>query len=212
MTRAMLRTVILWALVLAAAAFALQWLEFQYLAIAFSREIYIGIIATLFAAGGLWLGWRLASRPRGPGFARNDAAIAALGLTRQELRDEHKQAEGDPMIKGRLKQIRNERARRRMMQEVPKADVVITNPTHFAVALRYDQAAMAAPKVVAKGADAVARRIRELADPPPGTYRLVFHPPSPVFRRVELEIELDEGHHHVPLLVSSYACATYRGS
>jgi 5-hydroxyisourate hydrolase len=55
-------------------------------------------------------------------------------------------------------------------------------------------------------------RIRELADPPPGTYRLVFHPPSPFFRRVELEIELGEGHHHVPLLVSSYACASYRGS
>jgi 5-hydroxyisourate hydrolase len=55
-------------------------------------------------------------------------------------------------------------------------------------------------------------RIRELADPGPGRYRLVFHPPSPFFRRVELELELGEGHHHVPLLVSSYACATYRGS
>jgi 5-hydroxyisourate hydrolase len=55
-------------------------------------------------------------------------------------------------------------------------------------------------------------RIRELADVGPGTYRLVFHPPSPFFRRVELELELGEGHHHVPLLVSPYACATYRGS
>ena len=55
-------------------------------------------------------------------------------------------------------------------------------------------------------------RIRELADVPPGTYRLVFHPPSPFFRRVELEVELGEGHYHVPLLVSPYACATYRGS
>jgi 5-hydroxyisourate hydrolase len=55
-------------------------------------------------------------------------------------------------------------------------------------------------------------RIRELAAAAPGTYRLVFHPPSPFFRRVELELELGEGHHHVPLLVSSYACATYRGS
>ncbi|HZT91031.1 MAG TPA: hydroxyisourate hydrolase [Gaiellaceae bacterium] len=55
-------------------------------------------------------------------------------------------------------------------------------------------------------------RIRELAGGEPGTYRLVFHPPSPFFRRVELELELAEGHHHVPLLVSSYGCASYRGS
>jgi 5-hydroxyisourate hydrolase len=55
-------------------------------------------------------------------------------------------------------------------------------------------------------------RIRELGGGEPGIYRLVFHPPSPFFRRVELEIELAEGHHHVPLLLSSYACATYRGS
>jgi 5-hydroxyisourate hydrolase len=55
-------------------------------------------------------------------------------------------------------------------------------------------------------------RIRDLADAEPGTYRIVFHPASPFFKRVELEIELGEGHYHVPLLVSSYACATYRGS
>ena len=55
-------------------------------------------------------------------------------------------------------------------------------------------------------------RIRDLAEGEPGTYRLVFHPPSPFFKRVELEIELQDGHYHVPLLVSSYACATYRGS
>jgi len=55
-------------------------------------------------------------------------------------------------------------------------------------------------------------RIRELGAGDPGTYRLVFHPPSPFFRRVELEVELAEGHHHIPLLLSSYACATYRGS
>ncbi len=55
-------------------------------------------------------------------------------------------------------------------------------------------------------------RIRELADTEPGTHRIVFHPPSPFFKRVELEIELDAGHHHVPLLISSYACASYRGS
>jgi len=81
----MVRTIVVAGLVLAAAAFGLQWLEYQSLTRAFSFEIYVGLIATLFAAGGLWLGWRLASRPR-LGFRKNEAAIATLGLTRQELR------------------------------------------------------------------------------------------------------------------------------
>lgn len=85
-----------------------------------------------------------------------------LMMTVQETRDEYKQMEGDPHIKGKLRQLRQERARKRMMAAVPDATVVITNPTHFAVALKYDKA-MRAPKCVAKGADAVAFRIRELA-------------------------------------------------
>jgi flagellar biosynthetic protein FlhB len=86
-----------------------------------------------------------------------------LRMSRQELRDEFKQSEGDPMVKGRLRQLRTERARRRMMAAVPQADVVLTNPTHFAVALKYEIGAMPAPKVVAKGADRIALRIREVA-------------------------------------------------
>src|SRR5690606_20754746 len=85
-----------------------------------------------------------------------------LKMTVQETRDEYKQQEGDPKIKGRIRQIRIERSRKRMMAAVPQATVVITNPTHYAVALKYDRD-MAAPKCVAKGADAVAFRIRELA-------------------------------------------------
>jgi len=85
-----------------------------------------------------------------------------LMMTVQETRDEYKQMEGDPQIKGKLRQLRQDRARKRMMAAVPDATVVITNPTHFAVALKYDKA-MKAPKCVAKGADAVAFRIRELA-------------------------------------------------
>jgi flagellar biosynthetic protein FlhB len=85
-----------------------------------------------------------------------------LKMTVQETRDEYKQQEGDPKIKGRVRQIRMERSRKRMMAAVPQATVVITNPTHFAVALKYDKE-MAAPKCVAKGADAIAFRIRELA-------------------------------------------------
>lgn len=86
-----------------------------------------------------------------------------MRMTKQELKDEYKQQEGDPHIRAKLKQIRREKARRRMMANVPKADVIITNPTHYAVALVYDAATMQAPKLVAKGADEVAARIRELA-------------------------------------------------
>ncbi|HLV84190.1 MAG TPA: EscU/YscU/HrcU family type III secretion system export apparatus switch protein, partial [Devosia sp.] len=75
---------------------------------------------------------------------------------------EYKQMEGDPKVKGRIRQLRQDKARQRMMAAVPDATVVITNPTHFAVALKYDRA-MGAPQCVAKGADAVALRIRELA-------------------------------------------------
>jgi flagellar biosynthesis protein FlhB len=85
-----------------------------------------------------------------------------LKMTVQEVRDEYKQMEGSPEIKGRIRAIRNERSRQRMMANVPTATVVITNPTHFAVALKYDKD-MAAPICVAKGADDVAFRIREMA-------------------------------------------------
>jgi flagellar biosynthesis protein FlhB len=86
-----------------------------------------------------------------------------LRMTRQEVREEMKESEGSPEIKGRIRSMQREIARRRMMQEVPKADVVITNPTHFAVALRYEDSRMRAPIVVAKGADVIAARIREVA-------------------------------------------------
>jgi len=87
----------------------------------------------------------------------------SLRMSREEIREEFKQSEGDPIVRGRLRQLRIERARRRMMQAVPKADVVITNPTHYAVALKYEQATMEAPQMVAKGTDLVAKRIRDLA-------------------------------------------------
>ena len=82
----MTRAILLWALVLAAGAFALQWMEYQYLARAFPLKIYIAMIGLAFAAGGVWVGWRLNARtPTGP-FEPNTAAIAALGLTRQEVK------------------------------------------------------------------------------------------------------------------------------
>src|SRR3546814_5061141 len=86
-----------------------------------------------------------------------------LRMTKQEVKDEHKETEGDPMIKARLRQIRMQRSRKRMMRAVPEASVVVTNPTHFAVALKYEADKMDAPRVVAKGADLMAKRLREIA-------------------------------------------------
>jgi two-component system, NarL family, response regulator LiaR len=82
----MIRIVAPYALALAAGAFLLEWLDYRRLSRELALEVYVAIIAAAFAAGGIWLGWRLAARRRGPGFTRNDAALKSLGLTRQELR------------------------------------------------------------------------------------------------------------------------------
>ena len=87
----------------------------------------------------------------------------ALMMTKQEVEDERKRSDGDPMIKGRLRSARLALMRQRMMEAVPKADVVLTNPTHYSVALKYDKQKNSAPAVVAKGVDELALRIRELA-------------------------------------------------
>ncbi|MBN1828902.1 MAG: flagellar biosynthesis protein FlhB [Deltaproteobacteria bacterium] len=86
-----------------------------------------------------------------------------LRMSRQDLKEENKQTEGNPLVKARIRRLQREAARQRMMAQVPKADVVITNPTHIAVALRYDHAGMAAPQVIAKGSGYIAERIREIA-------------------------------------------------
>jgi flagellar biosynthesis protein FlhB len=86
-----------------------------------------------------------------------------LRMTKEEVRQENKETEGNPEVKGHIRSRQQALARRRMMQDVPKADVVVTNPTHYAIALRYDDKKMRAPIVVAKGADLIAARIREIA-------------------------------------------------
>lgn len=86
-----------------------------------------------------------------------------LGMSREEVKQEHKENDGSPEVKGRIRRMQQDLARRRMLQEVPKADVVITNPTHYSVALRYDEKRMRAPVVVAKGVDEVAANIRKIA-------------------------------------------------
>jgi flagellar biosynthetic protein FlhB len=89
--------------------------------------------------------------------------MRSMRMSRQEIKDELKQSEGDPQVRARLRQIRQERARRRMMAAVPEATALITNPTHYAIAIKYDLETMAAPVVTAKGADNVALRMREIA-------------------------------------------------
>lgn len=86
-----------------------------------------------------------------------------MRMTKQEVKDEFKETEGKPEVKGRIRQLQREMSRGRMLEQVPQADVVVTNPTHFAVALKYDQLKMGAPRVVAKGTQLMAARIRELA-------------------------------------------------
>ena len=87
-----------------------------------------------------------------------------LKMTKQEVKDEAKQSEGDPQLKARIRQIQREMSNARMMQEVPKADAIVVNPTHYAVALKYDRESMNAPQVVAKGVEYMALRIRKVAD------------------------------------------------
>lgn len=86
-----------------------------------------------------------------------------IKMTKQEVKDEFKKTEGDPLIKSRIKSIQMEMARKRMMQDVPEADVVITNPTHLAVALKYDSSTMNAPKLIAKGSRKIAEKIKDIA-------------------------------------------------
>ena len=90
--------------------------------------------------------------------------IKSLKMTKQEVKDENKQAEGDPGVKARIRSIQIEMSKRRMMESVPEADVVITNPTHLAIALKFDSEKMIAPKIVAKGAGKIAERIKKIAD------------------------------------------------
>jgi len=87
----------------------------------------------------------------------------SIRMSHQEIKEEYKDTEGSPQIKSRIKQIQREQARRRMMEEVPKADVVITNPTHYAVAIKYDPSQMNAPHVIAKGQNLIAQKIKEVA-------------------------------------------------
>ena len=120
--------------------------------------------------------------------------IKRLRMTREEMKEEYKQTEGSPEIKGKIRQMRQARARKRMMAAVPKATVVVTNPTHYAVALKYDEG-MRAPQVVAKGVDDVALRIRAVATA--NEVPIVENPPlaRALHAAVEIDKEVPEEHY-----------------
>lgn len=111
-----------------------------------------------------------------------------LKMSKQELRDEAKEAEGNPEVKARVRQVARQIANQRMMDAVPTADVIVTNPTHYAVALKYEAGSMRAPKVVAKGVDELALRIRELGD----AHRVMRVEAPPLARALYRQCKVDQ--------------------
>jgi flagellar biosynthetic protein FlhB len=155
-------------------------------------HVLIGVVMAVLVIGAVdWLYQRFS-------FMRK------MRMTKQEVKDEHKQTEGDPMIKSRIRSLRQQRARQRMMQAVPKADVVVTNPTHYACALKYDSETMNAPTLVAKGQNLVALRIRELAEE--NDVPVVENPPlaRALFATVEIDAQIPPEHYKAVAEVISY--------
>jgi flagellar biosynthetic protein FlhB len=130
--------------------------------------------------------------------------LRSMRMSKQEVKEEQKQSEGDPMVKARLRQIRMERARKRMMAAVPGASVVVTNPTHFAVALKYELGEKGAPRVVAKGADLIAQKIREIAEE--NDVPLVENPPlaRALYANVEIDHEIPPEHFRAVAEIINY--------
>lgn len=127
-----------------------------------------------------------------------------LKMTKQEVKDENKETDGRPEVKGRIRAIQQEMSRKRMMDAVPTADVIITNPTHYAVALRYDQDTMRAPTLVAKGADLIAMQIRAVAND--NDVPIVEAPPlaRALFASTEIDQQIPEGLYMAVATVLSY--------
>jgi flagellar biosynthetic protein FlhB len=140
------------------------------------RALFFGVLAFLAVVAGFdwfWQRYRFTQR---------------MKMTKEEQKEDFKQAEGDPRIKARIRQLRNERSRRRMMQQVPKATVVVMNPTHYAVALRYESGETPAPICVAKGLDSLALRIRAVAE----EHRVPIVEDAPLARALYATVEIDE--------------------
>lgn len=169
------------------------------LALALAMKLLIGVLSILTVVAALDFGYQ------------KFQMLRDMRMSREEIREEYKQSEGDPIVKGRLRQLRMERARRRMMAAVPKSDVVITNPTHFAVALQYDQATMEAPKLVAKGSDLIAHRIRDLAAE--HNVPIVENPPvaRALYATVDIDREIPPEHYKAVAEIIGYVMKLRKG-
>jgi flagellar biosynthetic protein FlhB len=139
-------------------------------------RLMMGILVVLFVIAGIDLVYQRYEH------------FKKMRMTKQEVKDEYRQSEGDPHVKAKLRQLRQEKARARMMQSVPDADVIITNPTHYSVALKYDPATMEAPIVLAKGVDELAMRIREVAK----EHDIIIFPSPPLARVLFDTVDIDE--------------------
>ena len=137
-------------------------------------------------------------------FFTRQSYMRRMRMSRQDIRDEFRQQEGDPAVRNRIRQLRGERARRRMMAQVPKATVVITNPTHYAVALRYEKGETDAPICVAKGVDDIALKIRETAEA--ASVPIVEDPPlaRALYAASELDETIPREHYEAVAKVISY--------
>ena len=146
---------------------------------------------TLMARAGLWFGGVLAFIGAIDAIYQKYDHNKNLRMTLQEVRDEMKETDGNPQMKGRIRQVQQAQARQRMMQDLPKADVVVVNPTHFAVALRYDDGHMGAPRVIAKGIDVLAAQIRLVA----GSHQIPLVEAPPLARALYATTQLG---HEIP--------------
>ncbi|TAL75022.1 MAG: flagellar biosynthesis protein FlhB [Rhodanobacter sp.] len=146
----------------------------------------IALALGLLGQAGLWFGAILAVIGGIDAVYQKYDYTKNLRMSRQEIKDEMKESEGSPEIKSRVRQVQQAQARRRMMQDVPKADVVVVNPTHFAVALRYDDGKSGAPRVLAKGADLLAQQIRTVA----GEHRIPLVEAPPLARALYASTEV----------------------
>jgi flagellar biosynthetic protein FlhB len=131
-------------------------------------------------------------------------------MSLREMKEEFKQSEGDPHVKGRIRQLRQQRMKKRMMAAVPKASVIITNPTHYSVALSYERG-MPAPVCVAKGADRIALKIREVA----GEHNIPIVENVPLARALYATVEIDDEipveHYHAVAEIIGYVMGLRRG-
>lgn len=163
-----------------------------------ARNLMFAVIALLAVGAVLDFAWQ------------RQRFLARMRMTKEELREDYRQSEGDPHIKARQRQIRMDRARRRMIQQVPKATVVVANPTHFAVALRYEQGETPAPQCVAKGMDAVALRIRAVAEE--HGVPVVEDPPlaQALYRAVEVDQIIPYEHYEAVAKIIGFILAARR--